>query len=143
LSVVRGNFCRVNNIDAPTHTGLDYLAAIAEQSAALATAAEGHLASPVEHCPAGRADARVWTWAPTNQTIGFITRHQVQEAAVHRWDAEHAAGRSASLDAALATDAVEEILIYSVSTAFDHPNISVQIWPAPSCSRPAAARRGA
>src|SRR5579859_3850043 len=34
----------------------------------------------------------VWTWAPLQQDVGFVRRHQVQEAAVHHWDAEQAAG---------------------------------------------------
>ena len=33
-----------------------------------------------------------WTWAGWQQDTAFITRHQVQEAAVHHWDAANAAG---------------------------------------------------
>ncbi|MCO1656593.1 maleylpyruvate isomerase family mycothiol-dependent enzyme [Pseudonocardia humida] len=54
----------------------------------------------------------VFTWA-SRQDAGWVVRHQVQEAAVHRWDAERAAGREAPLDAAAATDGVEEFLRYS------------------------------
>jgi uncharacterized protein (TIGR03083 family) len=61
----------------------------------------------------------VWTWAPARQDVAFITRHQVQEAAVHHWDAEHAAGRSLALTAPLAVDAVEEFLTFSVSSDAD------------------------
>src|SRR5262249_46572648 len=32
---------------------------------------------------------QTWTWAE-QQDVAFITRHQVQEAAVHRWDAQTA-----------------------------------------------------
>jgi uncharacterized protein (TIGR03083 family) len=61
----------------------------------------------------GAADqsAPVWTWS-SQQDVAFITRHQVQEAAVHRWDAEHAAGRSVEFDPVLAADAVEEFLTF-------------------------------
>lgn len=54
----------------------------------------------------------VYTWAP-RKDAGFVVRHQVQEAAVHRWDAETAAGRDVPLDPAAATDGIEEFLQYS------------------------------
>ena len=66
--------------------------------------------------------APVWTWAPSRNDIGFVVRHQVQEAAVHRWDAEHAAGRDVDLDPALAVDSIEEFLTFSVATVSDHPD---------------------
>jgi uncharacterized protein (TIGR03083 family) len=50
-------------------------------------------------------DAAVWTWW-TDHTVGFWQRMQAIEAAVHRWDAQAAAGAAAPVDAALATDAV-------------------------------------
>lgn len=66
-------------------------------------------------------DAPVWTWAPAQQNIGFISRHQVQEAAVHRWDAEHAAGRAYHFDVPVAVDSIEEFLTYSVASPADPP----------------------
>ncbi len=63
--------------------------------------------------------APAWTWAPAAQTVGFIRRHQVQEAAVHHWDAVHAAGGTLALDPAVAVDAIEEFLTYSVSSPTD------------------------
>jgi uncharacterized protein (TIGR03083 family) len=38
-------------------------------------------------------DVPVWSWAleETDHTVGFVRRHQVQEAAVHRWDMQSAA----------------------------------------------------
>lgn len=69
--------------------------------------------------------ASCWTWAPTHQNVGFIQRHQVQEAAVHRWDAEHAAGRTVRLDVPASVDSVEEFLTFSVATPddpFDEPH---------------------
>jgi uncharacterized protein (TIGR03083 family) len=53
-----------------------------------------------------------WTWSAQHD-VAFVVRHQVQEAAVHRWDAEQAAGRDWSLDPAPAADAVEEFLTHS------------------------------
>jgi len=61
----------------------------------------------------------VWTWAPGFQTVGFVTRHQVQEAAVHHWDAANAAGRQLVIDPGVAADAVDEFLTVSVSSDAD------------------------
>lgn len=71
----------------------------------------------------GQADpaAACWTWAPTQQNAGFVLRHQVQEAAVHRWDAEHAAGREIALGTAMSADAIDEFLTFSMYTVDDPP----------------------
>ncbi|MDQ1740714.1 MAG: hypothetical protein QOE53_2366 [Pseudonocardiales bacterium] len=63
--------------------------------------------------------AACWTWAPTQQNAGFVRRHQVQEAAVHRWDAEHAAGQDVALGTAMSADAIDEFLTFSMPTADD------------------------
>jgi len=65
--------------------------------------------------------ASCWTWAPAQQNVGFIQRHQVQEAAVHRWDAEHAAGRQPDLGVPLSVDSIEEFLTFSVISDDDQP----------------------
>jgi uncharacterized protein (TIGR03083 family) len=49
--------------------------------------------------------APCWTWG-TSQTAGFVQRFQVQEAALHRWDAQGAAGEPSAIAADAATDAV-------------------------------------
>lgn len=61
----------------------------------------------------------VYTWAPTRQDVAFITRHQVQEAAVHHFDVARAIGRSLVIDHDLAADAIEEFLTFSVSSESD------------------------
>jgi uncharacterized protein (TIGR03083 family) len=63
--------------------------------------------------------ATCWTWAPQQQDVAFITRHQVQEAAVHHWDAAHAAGAASAIEPAVAADSVDEFLTFSVSTEAD------------------------
>lgn len=63
--------------------------------------------------------APVWTWFPGRQDIGFITRHQVQEAAVHHFDAANAAGKPWSIDPVVAADCVEEFLTCSLADADD------------------------
>jgi uncharacterized protein (TIGR03083 family) len=69
----------------------------------------------------GAADqtAACWTWFPGQQDVAFITRHQVQEAAVHAWDAENAAGRHLSIDPAVAADSVDEFLTTSLADEED------------------------
>jgi uncharacterized protein (TIGR03083 family) len=58
----------------------------------------------------------VWTWAP-QKDVAFIVRHQAQETAVHRWDAEQAAGRGFAIDAPLASDSIDEFLAFSFPSA--------------------------
>jgi uncharacterized protein (TIGR03083 family) len=52
-------------------------------------------------------EAPVWTWSPEKK-ISFIQRRMAQETAVHRWDAEAAAGEPAPIDARLAVDGIDE-----------------------------------
>jgi uncharacterized protein (TIGR03083 family) len=59
---------------------------------------------------AASPDATAWTWWKEPRTAGAIGRHQVQEAAVHRWDAQAAVGTPDPLPAAIADDGVEEFL---------------------------------
>jgi len=61
----------------------------------------------------------VWTWAPAQHDIAFITRHQVQETAVHHWDAARAAGSAVAIEAPVAVDAITEFLTFSVSSDAD------------------------
>lgn len=56
----------------------------------------------------------VWTWA-RQQDTAFVIRHQAQETAVHRWDAERAAGRSFAIEPALAVDAIDEFFEHSAA----------------------------
>jgi len=58
-------------------------------------------------------DVPVWTWAlqAEQHNVGFIRRHQVQEAAVHRWDMQvAAAGAGDPIDADVASDSIDEFL---------------------------------
>jgi uncharacterized protein (TIGR03083 family) len=63
--------------------------------------------------------ASCWTWFPGQQDVAFITRHQVQEAAVHAWDAANAAGRALDIDPAVAADSVDEFLTTSLADESD------------------------
>jgi uncharacterized protein (TIGR03083 family) len=59
-------------------------------------------------------DAEVWTWTD-DHTAGWIARRMAHETAVHRWDAEDAAGIDAQLDPELASDGVDEFLSWFLS----------------------------
>jgi uncharacterized protein (TIGR03083 family) len=50
---------------------------------------------------------RVWTWS-ADHSVGFWQRMQAIEAAVHRWDAQHAVSAAHPIDAALAADAIAQ-----------------------------------
>lgn len=57
-----------------------------------------------------RAAAQAPTWCAWDQTLGFWLRRMAHETAVHRVDAQAAAGLAAPLDARLAADGVDEVL---------------------------------
>jgi len=63
--------------------------------------------------------AHAWTWASWQQDVAFVTRHQVQEAAVHHWDAVNAAGGTLEIDPAVAADSIDEFLHFSVASEDD------------------------
>lgn len=75
-----------------------------------------HLASVLES--SDQRDA-VWTWAPAQQDVAFVTRHQVQEIVVHHWDVAHAARVELLIDGDVASDAVSDFLTFSVSSVAD------------------------
>jgi len=58
--------------------------------------------------------APVWTWA-RQQDAAFVVRHQAQETAVHRWDAEQAAGRPYTIDPPLAADSIDEFFEHTAA----------------------------
>jgi uncharacterized protein (TIGR03083 family) len=51
-----------------------------------------------------------WVWWRDDRTVGAIARHQVQEAAVHRWDAQSAVGEPQPLEQPVADDGVQEFV---------------------------------
>jgi uncharacterized protein (TIGR03083 family) len=69
-------------------------------------------------------DRPCWTWWATSQspqTSGAVARHQLQEVAVHTWDAQAAAGAPAPLPREVALDGVEEFLSTCVATTSRWP----------------------
>jgi uncharacterized protein (TIGR03083 family) len=55
-------------------------------------------------------DAPAWTWWKESRNAGAIARHQAQEAAVHRWDAQTATRDPEPLARELADDGVDEFV---------------------------------
>jgi uncharacterized protein (TIGR03083 family) len=55
-------------------------------------------------------DVEMWTWTDDHSS-GFWARRQANETAVHRWDAELAAGAPAPLERSLAVDGIDEFLM--------------------------------
>jgi uncharacterized protein (TIGR03083 family) len=62
-------------------------------------------------------DAPCWTWWGEPRTCGAVGRHQVQEGAVHRWDAEAALGTPAPIEPTVADDGVGEFLEIVIGSA--------------------------
>lgn len=54
-------------------------------------------------------EAPAWTWVP-NKTAAFFFRRLAHEIAVHRWDAQQAAGTLTPIDSDLAADGVHEVI---------------------------------
>ena len=74
--------------------------------AAFRTSAQALVAALASVTP----DTPVWTFSSTNRTAAFWQRRRSQETAVHRYDAELAAGTPTPIHASLAVDGIDEIL---------------------------------
>ncbi len=55
-------------------------------------------------------DTPAWAWWRDDHTVGAVARHQVQEAAVHRWDAQSAVGAPAPIPQPDSDDGVDEFI---------------------------------
>jgi uncharacterized protein (TIGR03083 family) len=63
-----------------------------------------------------------WSASGAPETAGAVARHQVQEAAVHAWDAEETIGKPTPLPVDVAADAIAEFVEVSLG--------SMGAWPA-------------
>lgn len=61
------------------------------------------------------SDTSIWTWTG-QQDFAWLARRMAQEAAVHRVDAQQAAGSVAPIDSALASDGIDEFLEFFLNT---------------------------
>jgi uncharacterized protein (TIGR03083 family) len=103
-------------LDAPPDTGLRPRRA---EDAALVDAFKDGALHLVEVLRTADQSAACWTWAGWQQDVAFVARHQVQEAAVHHWDAAHAGGSSWRIEPSVASDCVDEFLHFSVASDDD------------------------
>ena len=55
----------------------------------------------------------VWTWA-ADHDVAFVLRRIAHETAMHRWDADAAAGRTTPIEPELASDGIDEFLMHFV-----------------------------
>jgi uncharacterized protein (TIGR03083 family) len=54
-----------------------------------------------------------WTWT-SDQTAGWVIRRMAHETAIHRCDADEAAGRPVTIEAELASDGIDEFLTWFI-----------------------------
>jgi uncharacterized protein (TIGR03083 family) len=63
-----------------------------------------------------------WTDSQSPSTCGAVARHQVQEIAIHTYDAQLTIGAPEPLPEDVAVDGVEEFLVTCVATTFPWPH---------------------
>ncbi|MGX6606338.1 maleylpyruvate isomerase family mycothiol-dependent enzyme [Micromonosporaceae bacterium Da 78-11] len=79
----------------------------------------------------------VWAWWATSGaplTAAAVARHQVQEAAVHAYDAQATTGKPEALPAAVAVDGLSEFLTVGLSSLGEWPHRPARIALAPTDS---------
>ncbi len=72
------------------------------------------------------SDTSIWTWTG-QQDFAWLIRRMAQEAAVHRVDAQQAAGNTSPIDPTLASDGIDEFLEFFLNTRHGAVNGSVHI----------------
>jgi uncharacterized protein (TIGR03083 family) len=80
------------------------------EASELAAWMRGSTAELLDALRATNYDAPAWAWWREDHTVGAIARHQVQEAAVHRWDAQSTVGTPDAIPQPAADDGVEEFV---------------------------------
>ena len=92
-------------------------------------ALDAWLATSTQHLVDALAEAGpdrpCWTWwgsSQSPQTSGAVARHQLQEVAVHTWDAQVAVGTPQALPQLVALDGVDEFLSTCVATPSPWPH---------------------
>jgi uncharacterized protein (TIGR03083 family) len=77
-------------------------------------------AALVEELRATPTGTEVWTWMPDDQTPAFVARRAAHELAVHRVDAQLARGGHTPIEAELAADGIDEVVVL-VQSQDDQP----------------------
>ncbi len=60
----------------------------------------------------------VWSWSAQHD-VAFVIRRMAQETAVHRWDADQAAGHPVDIEPLLASDGIDEFLEHFLPNVAD------------------------
>lgn len=94
---------------AHTDTGVE-LESIPADDELLAWFRAGH-ARLVAAIKAAPADLECWSFLPAPTPLAFWARRQAHETTIHRADAESATGKQLDVDAALAVDGIDELLL--------------------------------
>ncbi|GIF21330.1 uncharacterized protein (TIGR03083 family) [Actinoplanes tereljensis] len=84
----------------------------------------------IDALSAAGPDSPAWTWWGSSDaplTAGAIARHQVQEAAVHGYDAQESAGKPEPLPAAIAVDGVAEFIQVGLGASGPWPHRPARI----------------
>lgn len=105
--VVRERSLDPKDYEDPVRPGTDLPPA--EAFSAVATFAGERAAELHRVLTDAEPDTEVWTWA-SRHDVSWVTRRMAHETAVHRHDAERAAGRDHRLDPELAADGIDEFL---------------------------------
>jgi uncharacterized protein (TIGR03083 family) len=73
-------------------------------------------------------DCHTW-WGASDapMTSGAVARHQIQEAAVHAWDAQDTAGKPEAIPAAVAVDTIDELLVVTLGSLGAWPHRPARI----------------
>ena len=116
---VAGVYSFFATVVAERRTSIDGIVAVErpDDSQLLSVCRQRH-AALVDALRATPDDTPVWTWA-SDRSVAFVRRRMAHETAVHRWDAEHAAGRDSAIEAALASDGIDEFLHLFVNRRSD------------------------
>ncbi len=75
-------------------------------------------------------DRDCWTWWGASEapmTSGAVARHQVQEAAVHAWDAQETVGKPEPIPASVAVDTIDELLVVTLGSMGAWPHRPARI----------------
>ena len=79
----------------------------------------------LESLRAAGPDRACWAWwgdSEAPMTSGAVARHQVQEAAVHAFDAQETTGKPEPIPAGIAVDAIDEFLVVSLGSQGEWPH---------------------
>jgi uncharacterized protein (TIGR03083 family) len=71
-----------------------------------------------------------WAWWGDSEaplTSGAVARHQIQEAAVHAWDAQETVGKPEPVPAAVAVDTIDELLVVTLGSLGAWPHRPARI----------------